>query len=80
MSNYGPYHGIADKVGLSVITVRSAFKREPITYKTAKRLANALEIPVHVFRIKVDRRGCPKNTKVMVKQLNKLRLELHAKN
>lgn len=55
-----PYMGIGDRCRLSEKTIRNAFARKPITWQTARIIANALQIDMGHFRIKQDNRGRPK--------------------
>ena len=52
-----PYMGIGDRCRLSEKTIRNAFARKPITWQTARIIANALQIDMGHFRIKQDNRG-----------------------
>lgn len=52
-----PYMGIGDRCRLSEKTIRNAFSRKPITWHTARIIANALQIDMGHFRIKQDNRG-----------------------
>lgn len=52
-----PWKLLADRCGLSEVTLRNAFARKPITWQTACRIAKNLEIQAASFRIKPDRRG-----------------------
>ncbi len=52
-----PYRMIADRCGISEVTLRRAMARKPITYQTAARIAHRLGIDPVCFRIKEDRRG-----------------------
>lgn len=52
-----PFQGIGDRVRLSERTVRNAFSRKPITWHTARVLANLLHIDMGHFRIIEDNRG-----------------------
>ena len=52
-----PYMGIGDKCRLSERTIRNAFARKPVTWQTAKTIANVLHIDMGHFRIKEDNRG-----------------------
>lgn len=63
MSNYNAYKAIADKTGLSDVTVRAAFARKPITYRTACKIAKHMKIEIAAFRIKYDQRGLNKGQK-----------------
>lgn len=54
---FNPYRALADRTRLSEPTIRKAFSREAITWRTAKVLSNALEIPVESFCVKMDGRG-----------------------
>ena len=53
------YKAIADKAGLSELTIRTAFNRNRgITYKTALRIAKAIGgVDINAFRIIEDGRG-----------------------
>ena len=52
-----PYMGIGDRCRLSERTIRNAFARKPVTWHTARIIANALHIDMGHFRIKEDNRG-----------------------
>lgn len=56
------YKAIADKAGLSELTVRTAFNRNRgITWKTALRIAKSIGgVDMNAFRIIEDRRGVRK--------------------
>ena len=58
-----PYRGIADRCRLSERTVRTAFAKKPVTWQTARRIANVCGIDMREFCIKADNRGRkrPKN-------------------
>ena len=51
------YRQIGDKCGLSMRTIQIAFSRKAVTYRTARRIAMTLGIPIACFVIKEDRRG-----------------------
>lgn len=52
------YRLIGDKCHLSEKTIRNAFSRKPVTWQTACKIANTLNLPtVNCFRIKPDNRG-----------------------
>lgn len=49
---------IGDKCRLSEKTVRSAFSKKPVTWQTACKICNAIDLPTTAcFRIKSDNRG-----------------------
>lgn len=54
---------LADKCGLSEKTLRTAFSKKPITWRTACKIARTLGIEVASFRIKDDARGRNKGRK-----------------
>ncbi len=54
---FNAFREIAGKCGLSERTIRTAFSRKPITYRTARRIATRLGIRIACFVIKEDRRG-----------------------
>ncbi len=58
---YSAFHAIGDRCRLSVVTVRNAFSRKPITWATALKLSRLLGIPIECFRLKQDKRGVNKN-------------------
>lgn len=60
--SFGPYDGLAARFSVSAMTVRTAFSRKPITYRTALKLSRGLDIPVECFCVKIDKRG-KKNAK-----------------
>lgn len=58
-----PFRGIADRCRLSERTVRNAFSRKPVTWDTARKVAQACGIDMREFRIKEDNRGRNKKPK-----------------
>lgn len=56
------FDGLATKTRLSAVTIRNAFSRKPVTYRTAQILAKGLSIPIQCFSVKDDKRG-KKNAK-----------------
>lgn len=58
-----PFQGIGDRCRLSERTVRNAFSRKPVTWHTARIIAQALKIDLGHFRIKEDERGRNKKPK-----------------
>ncbi len=55
--DYNLLDALADKAGVSKITLWKAWKRKPIAPKTAAKIANSLDIPLAAMRIKNDHRG-----------------------
>ena len=51
------FKAAADKCGFSIITVRNAFNYKPITFRTAKKIADTMGVPIACFNIKEDLRG-----------------------
>lgn len=56
-TGYNAYKALADRVRLSEPTIRKALSRRPITYRTARRIAEFLSVPIECFRIIEDGRG-----------------------
>jgi hypothetical protein len=52
-----PFRGIADRCRLSERTVRTAFSRKPVTWETARKIAQVCGIDMREFAIKADNRG-----------------------
>ena len=65
-----PYMGIGDRCRLSEKTIRNAFSRKPITWQTARIIANALQIDMVHFRIKQDNRGRKQNAENQARPRN----------
>lgn len=55
-TGFNAFKALADRIRLSEVTIRKAFSHKPITWKTAVRIANALEVPIECFCIKIDGR------------------------
>lgn len=66
------YIDIAANTGLSKNTVRNAFARKPVSERTARILANALDVRVSAFVIKPDRRGRPPKALQLIEQIQKI--------
>lgn len=66
------YIDIAANTGLSKNTVRNAFARKPVSERTARILANALDVRISAFVIKPDRRGRPPKTQQLIEQIQKI--------
>lgn len=66
------YIDIASNTGLSKNTVRNAFARKPVTERTARILAKALDVRLSAFVIKSDRRGRPSKSEQLIKEVQKL--------
>lgn len=56
-SRIDPYISIGNLVGLSGVTIRKAFARKPITFRTAVKISRALGIPLESFRYVEDKRS-----------------------
>lgn len=56
------FDGLSVRMRLSAVTIRNAFSRKPITFRTARILSRGLNIPIQCFSVKEDNRG-KKNAK-----------------
>lgn len=56
-SRIDPYISIGNLIGLSGVTIRKAFARKPITFRTAVKISRALGIPLESFRYVEDKRS-----------------------
>ena len=56
-SRIDPYISIGNLVGLSGVTIRKAFSRKPITFRTAVKISRVLGIPLESFRYVEDKRS-----------------------
>ncbi len=56
IKRYNVFHALANRIRLSEPTVRKAFSGQPITWRTATILSNALEVPIECFCVKIDGR------------------------
>lgn len=54
---FDAFKACADRCGLSITTIKTAFMYKPITYQTACKIADNLNIPKECFNIKADSRG-----------------------
>lgn len=56
-SRIDPYISIGNLIGLSGVTIRKAFARKPITFRTAVKISKKLGIPLESFRCVEDKRS-----------------------
>ena len=64
MRSRTPFTALANMIGVSERTLRDCFNKKPVTWRTARKIAEALDIDMREIVIKNDHRGVKRQKKM----------------